>query len=113
MNRDIRAFGMLDINWGFQLFYWSANITAFFLTLLVPWLIKGGWSPAWAGFTFPLAAWLQVQLMAVDKGEGLWALAGVYVGLTIATPMILFISYRFVMLWITGELAEKTGAATV
>lgn len=107
------SFGALGYEWGFALFYWVANVTAFLLILLVPWMIRAGWSPAWAAFTFPGAAWLNVQSMAVEKGAGLPAIIGVYAGLIIATPLILFIAYRFAMMWVTGVLAEKTGAATV
>ena len=105
------GFGLLEINWAFYIFFWVANVSALILLLLTPWLIKGGWSAVWSSFTFPTAAFLHVQVMAVAKGGGVWATAGVYAGLVVITPLILIISYRFVMLWVTGELVEQTGAA--
>ncbi len=105
------SFGLLGFDSAFFVFYWVANASALALLLLVPWLIKGGWSPVWASFTFPAAAFVHVQILAVAKGAGAWAVAGVYSGLTIATPVVLIIAYRFAMSWITGELAEQTGAA--
>lgn len=105
------SFGLLEMNWAFIAFYWAANATALALLLLAPWLIRGGWTPVWASFTFPIAAFVHVQILAVAKGAGAWAVVGVYSGLAIATPLILVIAYRFAMLWITGELAEQTGAS--
>ncbi len=105
------SFGLLGVTWAFVLFYWLSNIVAFILILLLPWLTKDGWSPVWSSFTFPFAAWFHVQLLAVEYGQGPWALAGVYLGMLFVTPMILIVAYRFVMLWVTGELADKTGAA--
>ena len=107
------GFGLLGYEPGFQVFYWIANIVALTLVLLSPWLLAGGWSPAWAGLTFPSAAFLQVQVLAVVKGGGMMALTGVYAGLIVATPLVLVIAYRFTMLYVTGALAEQTGAAEV
>jgi tellurite resistance protein len=105
------SFGLLGIDWAFTMFYWIASIVALVLVMLAPWLTKSGWSPAWAAFTFPAAAFLNLQVLAVAKGAGALAIFGVYAGLVLATPLILFIAYRFAMSWITGELGEKCGAA--
>ena len=105
------SFGLLGFETAFFVFYWVANIAAFILLLLVPWLTRGGWGPAWSSFTFPTAVFVHVQVLAVENNAGMLALAGVYVGLVVATPLVLFIAYRFVMLWVTGELAEQTLAA--
>lgn len=105
------SFGQLGFDWAFHFFYWLANIVALGFVLLIPWLCKGGWTPVWASFTFPVAAFLNVQVLAVANGAGITALIGVYAGIAIATPLILFTAYRFVMLWVTGELAEITNAA--
>jgi len=107
------SFGLLGVTWAFLLFYWVANIVAFTFLLLLPWLTRGGWTPVWSSFTFPLAAWFHVQLLAVEYHQGLWALVGVYAGMVFVTPLILFVAYRFVMLWVTGGLAEQTSAAIV
>lgn len=105
------CFGQLGFDWGFYFFYGLANIVAVVFVLLIPWLCKGGWTPVWASFTFPAAAFLNVQVLAVAKGAGVMALVGVYAGIAVATPLILITAYRFVMLWVTGELSQITGAA--
>ncbi len=107
------SFSLLGFDTAFVLFYWVANVTALVMLALVPWLTKGGWAPAWASFTFPSAAFVHVQVLAVENGAGFHALFGVYAGLLIATPLILFITFRFVMLWVTGDLAKQTLAASV
>ena len=105
------SFGLLEFEGAFFVFYWAANIVAMVLLLLTPWLVAGGWSPVWSSLTFPTAAFLQVQVMKVSKGADALAVVGVYSALAIATPLILFIGYRFFFLWIGGELSEQTGAA--
>ena len=65
------SFGMLEWDWAYTVFYWIANATAFGLILLIPWMIKGGWTPIWAAFTFPIAAFLNLQVLALHKGAGL------------------------------------------
>jgi len=105
------SFGLLGFDWPFYLFLWIANIVAAILVLLIPWMCRGGWTPVWAAFTFPSAAFLNVQVLAVAKGAGFFALIGVYAGLAVATPLVLFTAYRFVGLWVTGELSELTRAA--
>ena len=105
------SFGLLEFNWLFYVFYWIANLVALFFVVLVPWLCKGGWTPVWSSFTFPACAFLNVQVLAVSKGAGMFALLGVYAGIAVATPITLFTAYRFTMLWVTGELSQVTGAA--
>jgi len=68
-------------------------------------------TPIWAAFTFPIAAFLNLQVLALTKGGGLPAEIGIWVGLTIGTPVITAIAWRTNMAWVTGELAEKSGAA--
>jgi len=106
------GFGSLGYDHIFTLFYWLGSAVAFGLLLLVPWMIKSGYTPVWAAFTFPIAAFLNVQLMAVAKGHGFWAITGVYAGLLIGTPVVLYLVYRTVMEWVSGQLARKSGAAT-
>jgi len=105
------SFGLLGYDRVFDLFFWLSMAVAIFLILLIPWMIKGGWSPLWASFTFPLAAFLQVQVMALARYGGGLATAGVYVAMAIATPIILIIAYRVTMMYVTGDLAAKSGAA--
>ncbi len=106
------SFGKLGFHDVFLVFYWVGWVMFIALLFLVPWMIRGGYSPTWAAFTFPTAAFLNVQILALSKGWGAGAQFGVYLGLAIATPMILFIAYRSVMLWVTGELSRISSAAT-
>ena len=105
------SFGLLGFDWAFHLFYWLANAVALVLLVLTPWMIRGGYSPVWAAFTFPIAAFLQVQVLAVAKGDGVLAVAGTYATMAIGTPVILYVVYRSTMTWVTGELAASSGAA--
>lgn len=105
------SFGMLGYELAYTLFYWAATATALVLLLLVPWMSKGGWTPVWASFTFPIAAFLNLQVLAMNKGAGLPAEIGVWAALVIGTPVITAIAWRTNMAWVTGELAEKTLAA--
>jgi tellurite resistance protein len=105
------SFGLLGYTAGFWIFYTLACAVALCLFVAAPWLMRGGWTPLWGNFTFPIAAFVQVQIMAVQNGAGVFALAAVYAGLILGTPLILYIAYRASMSWITGELSEKTGAA--
>lgn len=106
------GFGTLNYNGFFTFFYIVGDIVALGLLALVPWMIKGGYTPAWASFTFPLAAWFNVQIMALGKGFGLAAEIGAYAGMALATPVVLYLMYRTVMEWVTGELSKKSHAAT-
>ena len=105
------SFGLLGYEWGYFLFYWIANAVAFGLILLIPWMVKGGWTPIWASFTFPIAAFLNLQVFALHMGASLPAEIGVWVALAIGTPVITAIAWRSNMAWVTGELAQKSGAA--
>jgi tellurite resistance protein len=106
------SYGSQGYDWGFTVFYWFGGAVAFVLLLMVPWMLKGGYTPIWAAFKFPLSAFLNLHVIAVGNGHRLWAELGVYAGLVIATPVILYISYRSIMEWVTGDLAQKSGAAT-
>ncbi len=105
------SFGMLGFEPGYLLFYWIANIAALVLIVLIPWMTRGGWTPVWASFTFPIAAFLNMQVLALHMGAGLAAEIGVWAGLLIGTPVITAIAWRSNMAWVTGELAEKSAAA--
>jgi len=105
------GFGALGIDWMFTLFYWVASVIALVLLSKFRWMMQGGYTPVWGVFTFPVAAFLNMQVMAVSKGHGIWAITGVYAGLAFGTPLILWIAYRSSMAWVTGELSQKSGAA--
>ncbi|WP_456387420.1 SLAC1 family transporter [Profundibacter sp.] len=106
------GFGMLGYEVAFTVFYWAGSVMALGLLMLVPWMIKGGYTPIWGAFTFPIGAFLNVQVMAVAKGHGILAVTGVYAAMAIGTPVVLYLVYRTVMEWVTGDLAKKSAAAT-
>ncbi len=105
------GYGTLGWEGFFTLFYWLGNVVAAFLILLVPWMVRGGYSPVWASFTFPVAAFLNVQVLALAKGYGASARVGIIAGLIIGTPLILWIAWRAMMQWVTGELARQSRTA--
>ncbi len=106
------GFGTLGYAGLFSFFYTLSNVVLVALLFWLPWMLKGGYTPVWAAFTFPLAAWFNVQVMALGKGYGLSAEIGTYIAMAIATPVILYLMYRTVMEWVTGNLAKKSHAAT-
>ncbi len=105
------SFGMLGWEAGYHFFYWVASLTALVLVFAAPWMMKGGWSPVWASFTFPIGAFLNLQVLALHKGAGLPAELGAWAAMIIGTPLITAIVWRTNMAWVTGELAERTQAA--
>ncbi len=107
------SFGLLNYDVPFYLFYFISNAIAPILIVFTLCKIRPPWSPAWASFTFPIGAFLQLQVLAVSKGVGLMAEIGVYVTMILGTPVVLGIAYRSVLAWVTGELAEKSTAAQV
>lgn len=105
------GFGGLGYEGAFSVFYWLSNVGLIALLAMVPWMIKGGYSPVWASFTFPIAAFLNVQVMALGKGYGMLAEIGVYFGLVIGTPVVLLIAYVSILQWVTGDLTKKSHGA--
>jgi tellurite resistance protein len=105
------CYGQLGIDWAFYIFFIAGWIVALALLSVSLWLTKGGWTPFWGSFTFPIATFTNVQVLASSKGVGDLATFGIYLGLTIGTPLILFIVYKAVLAWVTGEMAKKSGAA--
>lgn len=105
------AFGALEIEWAFHLFYWLAVAFAAALLLAAPWLTKGGFTPIWGSFTFPIATFINLNIYAIVKGFGVVATAGMFAGFVIGTPLILYVVWKASQMWIKGDLAKKTGAA--
>lgn len=95
----------------FQIFYWLSWVTAVALAGLSFWMAKGGWTPIWGAFTFPVAAFTSMQISAADTLGGVLPAIGVWAGMLVATPLILYVVYRSTIAWTKGELAKKTGAA--
>ncbi len=103
------ALGYPDL---FTYFFWASNVVAVILLLMAPWMMRGGYSPVWASFTFPVAAYFNVQIVAMANGFGTSAIVGTYASMAIGTPLIFYMVYRTVMEWVTGDLAKKSHAAT-
>ncbi len=106
------GFDALGYHQLFVYFFWVCNAVAVVLLFLVPWMVRGGYTPVWGAFTFPVAAYLNVQVVGMANGYGAYATVGTYVAMAIATPVIFYMVYRTVMEWVTGELARKSHAAT-
>jgi len=107
------SFGMLGMESWFVVFYWIAWAAFVAVMALMPWMTSGGWTPVWGAFTFPLATFTNVQILALSKGFGFVAEVGTILGLAIGTPIVFYIVYRASMAWVTGALSEKSGAAVV
>lgn len=105
------AFGGLEIEWAFTLFYWMSVALAVAMLVFSMWLTEGGFTPIWGGFTFPLATFINLNIYAVSKGMGVVATAGMFAGFIIGTPLILYIVWKSSTAWIKGDLSKKTGAA--
>ena len=105
------AFGGLEIDWAFELFYWMAVAFAIALLVFSMWLTEGGYNPIWGSFTFPIATFINLNIYAVGKGMGLVASTGMIASLLIGTLFILYIIWKSSKLWIRGDMATKTGAA--
>jgi len=105
------SFAMLGVDWAFEVFFWLSLGIAGGLTALVPWMIKGGWSPIWSSFTFPLATFAQVLVLAQTRIGGDMVAGLLIACLVIATLVILVIAMRVLRMWASGDLAVKSGAA--
>ncbi len=105
------CFGTLGVDWAFWLFFYWGWLVAIILLGLGPWMTMDGWTPIWGSFTFPIAAFANVQVLAFHKGATVLGPLGLWAGLSVGTPLILYIVYKSIMAWVTGELSEKSGAA--
>ena len=107
------ALGYDSLGWGggFAVFYWLGNLVALALLALLPWMIRGGYGPVWAAFAVAAALFLEMQAAALARGYGLAAEIGTWAGLVIATPVVLWIAWRMMMQWVTGELTRRSHGA--
>ncbi len=105
------AFSLLHMLALFYFFFAIAWGLAIVLLLSGRWLMAGGWTPFWGAFTFPIATFTNLQILALHQGVGTIALVGLWAGLVIGTPLILYIVYRAGMAFLQGEFSAKSGAA--
>jgi len=82
-----------------------------FLVARARWLLEAGFSPFWGSLTFPMAAHAGLMLILAAHGvPGARVLGGV--SLVLATLVILPVAVRILRLWLNGQLATRTNAAT-
>ncbi len=82
------------------------------LLLRILWITEAGFSPFWGAFTFPLAAFANLMLlMVVPHGDAFRILGAV--ALVAATLLIPWIALRILKMWLSGQLAAKTNAASI
>jgi len=105
------AFGQFGFEIGFIIFYAAAWAYAIALLVFTKWITKAGFTPMWGSFTFPLATFTNINIMAISKGYGLVATTGAIAGGLIATALTFYIAYRALKMWAKRDLAKKTGAA--
>lgn len=106
------SFGLLDMEVPFHFFHWLATGIALVLLSSSLWLTEGGWNPVWGSFTFPAATFMHLEILAMQRNEGFIAMAGLVSTMVIGTPLILYIVWMSSKVWIRGELAKISGAAT-
>jgi len=72
-------------------------------------LTEAGFSPLWGAFTFPIAALANALFTTAQFAPGL-AWIGL-VPLILATLITPVVAVRILLMWVSGVLAERTGAA--
>lgn len=100
--------GKMEIFWGFYILAWIATLACL---LAARWIMQGGWTPVWGALTFPLTAFVNLQVMAYHVGSKPLALIGIYAGLAVAVPLISYVIFKHAMAWTSGQLSAKSGAA--
>ncbi len=105
------AFGQFGPEAAFSGFYIAAWAGAVLLLVFAGWTTKAGFTPMWGSFTFPLATFTNINIMAMAKGYGPVATTGTIAGIVIGTVAIFYIAYRAFKMWAKRDLAKKTGAA--
>lgn len=87
-----------------------AAFSAFILVALVigaRQITAGGFSALWSAFTFPLASSASLWLVLGDQ----WRIPGL-IALVLSILIIPPIAYRVIKMWMSGQLAVKTNAAS-
>ncbi|MCF6272508.1 MAG: hypothetical protein L3J37_04840 [Rhodobacteraceae bacterium] len=106
------GFGQFGPEVVFVVFLALAWLLALLMLVLAGWMTKSGFAPIWGEMVFPVAAFININIMAISKGYGTIANTGALAGVLIGTPLILFIAYKTLKMWTKRDLAKKTGAAT-
>ncbi len=81
-----------------------ASLTAVFLLIRATWLTEGGFTPLWASFTFPFAAYAGAAGVMVENRMGAAWDAVAAGALAAATLITFFVTWRFVVAAKAGEL---------
>ena len=105
------AFAQFGFELGFVVFYSLAWVVALTLLVFARWMTNGGFTPMWGALTFPVATFININLVAMGKGFGIIATTGAIAGTVIGTPLILYVAYKAFKMWAKRDLAKKTGAA--
>ncbi|RMH48818.1 MAG: hypothetical protein D6686_09620 [Alphaproteobacteria bacterium] len=95
----------------FLFFFLTALVAAALLLLRVRWMAAGGFGPAWGAFTFPLAAFAGLCLLAEARGPGLGALFFALPALAAASVVIPWILVRALAGWLRGGRVSGERAA--
>ena len=95
----------------YTVFWYLALTCGLCMTPFLGWFSKGGWSPAWGAFTFPLSTFAGVMLTGVQSNFGLVAQAGSILSLALASLVIPYVVWKTYRHWMAGKLAQATGAA--
>lgn len=72
------------------------------------WMLTAGFTPLWGALTFPLAACASASIHALGS-PGLWIGAVLLMAASALNP---YVAQRVVRMWVKGDLAVKTNAAT-
>jgi len=106
------AFAHANMGGLFDAFYWAATALALLFLSLGVWLAKSGFVAPWGSFTFPIAVFTNMNLLAMSHSPTGFAYFGALVGLIIGTPIVLYVVARTFLAFVRGDLQKMTGAAT-
>ncbi|MFQ5437659.1 MAG: hypothetical protein ACE5DK_02395, partial [Paracoccaceae bacterium] len=106
------AFGLADMEGLFFAFYWSAIVLFAMFLMLARWLCAGGFKPSWGSFTFPLAVFANMNLLAATKTPPTIAEPALWVGLIVGTAVVAHVLGRAVRDILRRDFQRASGAAT-
>jgi len=94
----------------FDMFFVASCTVALILMLSLKWLTKGGWTPLWGAFTFPLAAFASACVIAATRYGSAWS-AFAFGVLVVSSVVVAALFVLTIRAWAGGRLAPATGAA--